>query len=147
MSNPLDDFKPAASARTQLLLAALLWTVVGALLLFFGVRWALAADIPYTAIILLLAIIAGALKAEYVLAQAAQRAIERICARGDGRCIGGFLSTRTWLLVLLMMGLGYALRHGLATRAVVGVLYVAIGTALLLAARRFWTAWYRRLPA
>jgi hypothetical protein len=146
MPNLLDDLKPAAPARAHLLLAGLLWTVVGAMLLFFGARWAVAANVPYMPAILLLAVVAGVLKAEYVLARTARRAIDRILARGDGRCIGGFLSARTWLFVLMMMGLGYALRHGLARRAVVGVIYVAIGTALLLAARRFWVAWHRYSP-
>ena len=141
MSNLLDDLKPAASARVHLFLAALLWTAVGAMLLLFGARWSLAADFPYMPAVLALAVVAGAFKSEYVLARAARRAIERIHTRGDGRCIGGFLSARTWLFVLIMMGLGYALRHGLAPRAVVGVIYVAIGTSLLLAARRFWAAW------
>ncbi len=138
------SLKPAAAARTHLLLAALLWTTVGGVLLVLGARWALAVRLWWMAPVLAMAVAVGALKAEYVLAHAARRAIERIRARGDGRCIGGFLSIRTWLFVLLMMALGYALRHGLAPKPAVGVLYVAVGTALLLAARRFWLAWLHR---
>lgn len=143
MSKRLEEFKPAASARTHLLLAALMWTVVGALLALFGARWALAADFPYAVVVLVIAAAIGVLKAEFVLVRAARRAIDRIRTRGDGRCIGGFLSIRTWLLVILMMAIGYGLRHGLAPRGIVGVIYVAIGTALLTAARRFWWAWYQ----
>jgi hypothetical protein len=141
MSNPLEDYKPAASARTQLLLAALLWTVVGAMLLFFGVRWSILAEIPYVWLLLALAITAGVFKALFILERTARRTIDRIRERGDGRCIGGFLSIRTWLFVGLMMLTGYLLRHSALPRAIVGLIYAAVGTALLVASRRLWGAW------
>ena len=46
--------KPAAKARTHLLLAALMWTIVGAMLLTVGAHWLLAA--PLWLIIPLLAL-------------------------------------------------------------------------------------------
>ncbi len=147
MADLLNRLKPAASARTHLLLAAALWTVVGSMLVLFGARWALSAGGGYMPFVLVAAVLAGAAKSELVLARTARRAISRIEARGDGRCIGGFLSVRTWLFVLLMMALGYGLRHGLLRPAVVGVIYVAIGSALVLASRRFWIAWRRYSPA
>ena len=93
-----------------------------------------------------LAIVAGALKAHFVLKRTAGRMIERIRVRGDGRCLGGFVSLPTWGFVILMMGLGYLLRHGLLPHTVVGVIYVAVGAALLLASRRIWSAWQRHQP-
>jgi hypothetical protein len=144
MSNPLEEYKPAASARTHLLLAALLWTVVGGMLLLFGMRWSIRAAIPYVWLLLALAIAAGVFKALFVLECTARRTIDRIRERGDGRCIGGFLSIRTWLFVGLMMLVGYLLRHSALPRAIVGLIYTAVGTALLVAARRLWGAWYER---
>ncbi len=143
MAGLLHRYTPAAPARVHLLLAALLWTTVGAVLLIVGARWALGAGVRYMPIVLVLAVAAGAAKAEFVLARTARRAIERIRVRGDGRCVGGFLSWRTWGFVVLMMGLGYTLRHGLLPHGVVGVIYVWVGTALLLASRRFWAALVR----
>jgi hypothetical protein len=141
MSSPLEAYKPAASARTHLLLAALLWTVVGATLLFLGFRWALLADISYAWLLLVLAVVVGVFKALFVLERTARRTIGRIRERGDGRCIGGFLSVRTWLFVGLMMLAGYLLRHSALPRAIVGLIYAAVGTALLVASRRLWGAW------
>jgi hypothetical protein len=42
-----------------------------------------------------------------------------------------------------MAAAGYLLRHGLLPRTVVGLVYVAVGAALLLASRRLWQAWHR----
>ena len=143
MLRRLKAYKPAASARLHLLLAAMMWTVVGALLLFFGVRWTWAGGSPYSGLFLAVAVVAGLLKARFVLRRAAGRTVERIRARGDGYCLGGFLSWQSWLLVLLMMAAGRLLRGGALPRAITGFLYAAVGTALLVAAHHIWSAWYR----
>ena len=143
MRQLLEGYKPAASARLHLLLAALMWTVVGALLLFFGGRWVLAEQLAYGWLLLAMAAGGGLLKAHFVLEPAAGRTIERIRSRGDGQCIGGFLSVRSWVFVVLMAAAGRYLRGELAPRIVVGLLYTGVGVGLLLAVRRLWHAWYR----
>lgn len=138
----VNQYKPAASARTRVLAAALMWTIVGGALAYFGVRWVLAGSMPLTAVLLAAAVGVGALKALYALERSARRAVDRIQKRGDDRCIGGFFSPKAWLFVVAMATLGRFLRGGLLPRPVVGLLYVAVGTALLLACRRLWSAWY-----
>ncbi|HQL55683.1 MAG TPA: hypothetical protein PLQ87_13315 [Phycisphaerae bacterium] len=138
LRSQLDVFKPAAPARVHLLLAAMLWSVVGALLAFFGGRWLLASSAPYGALLLLPAVVIGLLKARFVLDRTAARIVTRIRARGDGRCVGGFLSLPTWGFVALMSLFGYLLRHSHVPRMIVGFIYVAIGVALLVASRRIW---------
>jgi hypothetical protein len=141
----LERWKPRASGRTQLLLAAGLWTVVGSLLLAFGTRWTLRALGPLAGPLVLVPVIAaGLVKGRFVLDRAAGRIADRIAARGDGRCLGGFLSVRSWLLVALMSGVGRLLRGGLLPPAVVGPLYAAIGAGLLYSSR---IAWRRRRAA
>ena len=144
MRDRLEAYKPAASARVHLLLAATMWAVVGGFLLFFGARWGLSGRIPHGALWLAGAILAGWLKARLVLERAARRIVERIRTRGDGRCLGGFLSLRSWGFILLMVALGRFLRGGLVPRAILGLIYAGVGTALLVASRRLWYAWYRR---
>ena len=141
MGNRLDSLKPAAPARVHLLLAAALWTVVGSLLAFFGARWVLSWQVPLGLLLLALATVAALLKARFVLHKVAGRMIERIRTRGDGRCIGGFLSVRTWALVVLMATAGRLLRGSHLPRIAIGFAYAAVGLALLLASRQLWQAW------
>ena len=136
-----DSFKPAASARTHLLLAAVMWSAVGGALLFFGTRWLLAERSALTWTLLLVALLGGLLKARFILRKSARRIVQRIRARGDGRCLGGFISWKSWLLVLCMMTLGRLLRAGYLPRTCVGFLYALIGAALLTAAVSLWRAW------
>lgn len=141
MRERLDKYKPAVRASMHLFLAALTWTVVGSLLLYFGVLWAMSSSSSYRVVAIALAATVGLAKARFVLWPSAGRIIERICIRGDGRCIGGFLSIYTWAFVALMAGLGRLLRGGILPRSIIGYVYTAIGLALLVASARLWRAW------
>jgi hypothetical protein len=136
-----ERFKPRASGRVQIGLAAGLWSVVGSLLLFFGARWTLRSTTPGLGAGLVAAgVCVGLLKGRFVLDRTALRITGRIAARGDGHCAGGFLSLRSWLLVALMATAGRILRGGLLPLTVVGPLYTAIGAGLLFSSRIAWLA-------
>lgn len=135
--------KPAASARVHAFLAASMWTVVGTVLTIVGVRWVIGSSLPHAWLFVLVAAAAGILKSRFVLDRSANRAMERIQGRGDGRCVGGFFSFRAWLFVVAMACLGRILRGGLLPRYLVGLLYVLVGSALVLACRKLWAGWYR----
>ncbi len=138
----LETHKPAASQRLHLMLAASMWTIVGTLLLIFGLTWVIRSDEIPRAILIVLAVAVGVVKSRWILDRTAWRIISRIHARGDNRCVGGFLSMRTCLLVAVMASAGRWLRGGALSLCIVGPLYIAVGVALVLSARRLWIAWY-----
>jgi len=135
-----EDHKPAAAMSTHLMLAWLMWAVVGAGLAVVGMRWSWESAPALAPWIALGTVAAGALKSRVVLDGVARKVVERIQARGDGRCLGGFLSWRTWALVVLMMAGGRVLR-GTFAHGVVGPLYIVVGCALILSSRLTWRAW------
>lgn len=143
MNERLERWKPSARVRTHLLAAAGLWTVVGAGLTVVGSVWSLHGP-RWASFAVPVAVGVGLLKSWLVLDRAACRTADRIEARGDGRCLGGFLSIGTWLLVALMMTAGRILRGGLVPRHWVGLVYVAVGTALLGSSRVAWVRWRAR---
>lgn len=93
----------------------------------------------------LAAIFLGFVKARLVLRRSARKVADRIERRGDGRCIGGFLSWKTWLLVLAMILLGRALRASPLPVSIRGAVYAAVGVALLTASHLLWTRWWTAL--
>jgi hypothetical protein len=140
MSHWAESHKPAADVPMQLLLAGLTWSTVGSVMAGFGAWWLWESE-PVVALWLAVGSLAvGAVKSRLVLDRAARKIVGRICARGDGRCLGGFLSLQTWGLVILMMVAGRLLRETLA-RGIVGPLYLAVGAALCLSSRISWRAW------
>ena len=140
MTSWAERHKPAAAVATQLMLAWMMWVVVGAALAGFGARWSWQAAPGIAPWLAAGAVMIGIVKSRFVLDRAARRVVERISVRGDGRCLGGFLSLRTWGLVILMMAAGRLLRGSLA-RGIIGPLYIAVGTALCFSARVSWRAW------
>lgn len=136
----LETYKPAAPARMHLLLAAVLWSTVGGALLIAGIRWLLLGWSAVTPLLLLAALTGGVLKSRFVLRQKARKIVQRIQTRGDGRCLGGFISPAGWLMVLAMVGLGRLLRYGFLPLTLVAFIYVMIGTALVSASLAIWRA-------
>jgi len=139
----VDRLKPAAPARRHLLLAAAMWSAVGTGLAVVGTVWTLRAPHPMSPWLLPIAAVLGWLKARLILDRAGRRIVDRIEVRGDGRCLGGFLSLRSWALVAAMIVGGRLLRAGGVDLHLVGLLYVLVGTGLLVASRIPWRAWYR----
>lgn len=133
-----ETHKPAAPARVHLFLATLMWSVVGTVLLVTGVIWTAKLGWPTASFLLCAGALGGLLKSRLILNRAARRIGTRIMARGDGRCIGGVLSVRSWALVACMAGAGRLLRAQFAWIPALGALYVAIGIALLVSSRVVW---------
>jgi hypothetical protein len=144
MDNWKEKFKPAASARVHLLLAALMWSLVGTGLLSAGLYWSLRTGTAHLGLVLAAAAGLGLAKGHFMLNRTAGRIVDRIRHRGDGRCVGGFVSWRTWIFIASMMALGIILRHSPLPRRVVGFIYVAVGIALIAGAVTLWRALYRR---
>ena len=141
MTGWLEAHKPGASVRVHLVLAALMWTGVGSTMLVVGVCWASEGRMAVTLWLLAAAAAIGVAKSRWILDPAAGRIVERILTRGDGRCLGGFLSVRSWLLVGFMIVLGRVLRSFVLAGTAAGLLYVVVGVALVVSSRLMWRAW------
>ena len=144
MTDLFERWKPAASARAHVLTAALLWTCVGIGLSVAGVRWCVQATSKPVFGLLIGGVLIGVFKGKVALSRTAAKSAARIARRGDGTCLGGFLSWKSWVFVLAMMGLGIFLRHSAVPRWILGVLYTAVGVALLWGSRVYWAEWSRK---
>lgn len=141
MSHWAERHKPVAAASTQLMMAWLMWAVVGAGLTLFGATYLLKVSPGAAPWLAGAAVVIGVIKSRLVLDGAARRVVARIRERGDGKCLGGFMSWGSWALVLVMMGAGRLLRGAGPLRIIVGPLYIAVGVALLVSSRLSWRAW------
>jgi hypothetical protein len=153
-----DRFTPRAGVRVQMFAAAIMWLVGLSFLLVRGVLFIFApgnnVDHPpahwVIMPIIVVAIVIGMLKARYILIKYADKAIARIQHRGHA-CFFGFFGWTSWLFIGVMMGGGIALRssplvHYSWGLELLSVLYIAVGTALLIADRIFWLSALRSMP-
>lgn len=130
-------FKPGVNRRAHLILSALLWTVVGVILMCRGGVW-LSLEKKFYYIIP--AIFVGTVKTLFVLDKSAKKSIERILKLADGSCLGAVYSIKTWMLIISMICLGFIIRGLNIPREIIGGLYITIGWALFFASRSAWFA-------
>ncbi len=138
LPNLFKRLKPGGSTSSHLLLAASLWTVIGAGLICRGTIWLVGSGNVW---LIFPAALLGTLKSLFILDKSARKSIDRIRLLADGSCLGGVYSIKTWALVVLMMLLGYLLRRLSVSTELLGFLYVGIGWALILSSRVGWSAW------
>jgi hypothetical protein len=140
--------------RVQKLLAASLWTAVGIGLSAAGVFWMFGGFGALWATLLAVPMIAlGFVKGRFILDKMAKKAVVRIADRGPDAPWWGFYPLRTWVLIAVMMGSGILLRTAIPAIfygghapaiyfAYVGLLYLAVGVALIHASRTWWAAFF-----
>lgn len=138
----LRRLKPGVSRSVHLFAAPLIWTAVGIMLMERGLGWM---GLHVTLRLLLIALLVGTAKSLTVLDRAAKKGLWRIMGFSDRTCIGAVYPWKTWLLVVLMMAFGIALRRLAHPGVFLGAIYFAIGWALLLSSRHGWAQWLQWL--
>lgn len=134
--------EPAVSRRTLLLSAGLVWALAGVLLAARAMAWFLPAGsravVPGA-----LALLAGLIKSRYIFSPLARRNVQRLLSLSPHKeriCVFAFQAWRSYLLVAVMMGMGFALRLSPVPRIWLAVLYLAVGVGLFLSSFCYWPA-------
>ncbi|MHB9131669.1 MAG: hypothetical protein ACYDBB_11350 [Armatimonadota bacterium] len=133
------------SRRQHMLIAALIWILVGAMITVRGILWVLADDHTHRllAIIIPLAVILGIIKGVALLSKSASRVTARIHTLEERSPVWKIYSPSMYLLVGGMMGLGVACRWAgphLHIVGIIGALYLVVGIALIAGSRTYWQA-------
>ena len=136
------------SRQQHLWIAAAIWTLVGAGLLVMGaVFWF---HLPYLGFLDWqhlgwgsLALTVGLAKGKLILDRTANRVIDRVETLAEPnpcKSVLQMFGVKTILLILAMMGIGIVLRLAGVSFEIRGLIYLAVGTALLWSCRRYWLA-------
>lgn len=137
----LTRLKPGASVNVHLFTAGLIWSIVGLFLMSNGYLLISLAGRVWFAIP---ALGLGTVKSFVLLDRVARKNILRILHFENGTCLGSVYSYKSWILVLLMIGLGRFLRAAVLPGEYVGVLYLAVGWGLFFSSRLMWQARFIR---
>lgn len=133
------SLKPAVKKQVHLLLAGLLWTIMGVVLLGRGVSYIHFGGSSY--ILIFVGIILGFIKSYLILDKSIRRGLVRIESLPKGSCIGAVYSFKTWCLILFMAVSGILLRHSSLPASYLAVFCCTIGWSLLFSSRLGWRSW------
>ncbi|WP_232432150.1 hypothetical protein [Chamaesiphon minutus] len=139
---------PGLNRQQHLLIAAAIWILVGTGLLIMGcIFWF---HFPYLGFVDKehigfgsLALVVGLLKGKFVLEKTAVRTIERANALTETNPVKSIIQMfggKTIALILAMMGIGIILRAAGVSFEIRGLIYIAVGTALLWSCQRYLVA-------
>ncbi|MBW1670067.1 MAG: hypothetical protein JRJ43_05880 [Deltaproteobacteria bacterium] len=142
--NWLEAHKPVAPVRAHVFLVALMWTVVGLFLFVRGAVNMMSLPGSVSPWWLVVAAFIGVLKGRLIFDKTAKRVVSRTLGREGDRCLGGFLSLKSWGMILFMVFLGMSLRVSPLPGVLVWGVYVAVGAGLFFSSRLFWMEWIRQ---
>ena len=137
---------PAAKREVLVLTAGLVWSAVGLWLIATAVRWIIPFESGYSLSWLIVGGAAGVVIYRYGFSRLAATNISRIFLQAPGKdkvCLFSFQNTKSYFIIIIMICLGYLLRHLPVSKVYIVPVYSAIGLALLLSSLNY----YRRLRA
>lgn len=130
-------WKPGVPKSALLLIAGTIWIGVGIMLDGLSYSWLR----TETTIHVLLAVVFGFVCALVVhhfgFLRIVDRNLARILPMEGKRCIFSFMPWKSYILIVIMVMLGFLLRHSPIPKIYLAVLYIGIGTALILSSVRY----------
>ncbi len=132
--------------KISLIIVGVIWLLVGIGLSIAGTRWISGLSFgPMMIIFLSLSVAIGLLKGKFVLKKVALKYYKRADVIQFGKnnmsLLFGWvqvLGVKGFILIGLMMAMGSFLRHSNLDRPLLGILYLAVGIALVYASKIFF---------
>ena len=140
----LHRLNPVVSKKWLLVLAGLMWTGVGVMLLSLAFGWLTTA--PSLVMLSLGVLGVGLSIAVYRLGflKAAQENIARIWNGADRACLFSFQAWKSYLIIVVMMTGGILLRNSPLPKPYLAVLYTAIGGGLFITSFHYYAHFYQK---
>lgn len=136
--NWLTRFNPALPKKWLLILAGVMWSGVGILLLSLAFNW-LAHPFATTSFWLgLLGVTISLAVNRWMFSGLAGKNIQRILAYQDKACVFSFQAWKSYLIIVVMMSGGILLRHSAFPKPYLAVVYAAIGGGLFQASLAYY---------
>ncbi len=133
----MEKWKPGVSKEVLLFLAGILWLMVGIMLDGRAYSW-LRIESQGPALAALAAGFAASMVIHHFgFLRIVDRNLGRILPMEGKRCVFSFMPLKSYVLIMIMVAMGLALRHSAFPKLYLSVLYIGIGTALILSSTRY----------
>jgi hypothetical protein len=133
----LEDFNPAVDKKILVLLAGAMWCGVGIMLVMFAVSWLTAYKGTGTILFYLCGFVAAMPIHHFGFLKIADKNLSRLLPLTQKKCVFSFMTWKSYIIVLIMVSMGIALRHSAIPKQYLSILYNGIGLALFLSGIRY----------
>jgi len=136
-------WKPALNKRFLILIAGMMWIGVGVMLDTFAVSWLIHFGKKTGYYFLGAGLLAALIIHHFGFLKIVDKNLGRISLMKGKPCAFSFMSWKSYLLVTVMVSVGILLRHSNIPKHYLSVLYIGIGTALILSSIRYFRNTFR----
>jgi hypothetical protein len=134
----LKRFTPSVDKKILVLLAGIMWCGVGIMLISFAVSWLSVCTVREQVLFYSIGFLAAMPIHHFGFLRIADKNLNRLLPLTEKRCLFSFMTWRSYLIVLVMVSMGIALRHSAIPKRYLSVLYNGIGLALFLSGIRYF---------
>lgn len=143
MNPSLIKLKPAVSKKWLIASAGLMWSTVGLMLCRLAYHW-LASDLSgvWEAVFGGCGLAAAVGVYYFGFSKIAKKNIDRLCLFPEKACFFAFQAWKSYLIILVMIIMGYVLRHSTVRKDYLAIVYITVGGALFLSSFHYYgTLW------
>ncbi len=138
MDHKLEKFDPVVDKRFLVAISGFVWSIVGITLCNLAVSWLLPEATDQKALLFGLA---GAVLAllihHFGFLRLVDSNISRIRSKKDKVCFFSFQPWKSYLIIVIMVAMGIALRHSSLPKPYLSIIYIGFGGAMILSSIRY----------
>jgi len=131
-------FNPVVDKKVLIVMAGLMWCGVGIMLIHYAVSWLSLCRGNEQVLFYSFGFLAAMPIHHFGFLKIADKNINRILPETEKRSPFSFMTVKSYLIVLVMVSMGIALRHSAIPKKYLSVLYNGIGLALFLSGIRYF---------
>ncbi len=135
--SPLEAWKPGVPKRVLPLIAGSVWIGVAVMLNWLSYSWLRAESRDSAFLVLLIGFVGALVIHHFGFLRLVDKNLARIIPMEGRRCVFSFMPWKSYVLIMVMIFMGFLLRHSPIPKLYLAGLYTAIGTALLLSSVRY----------
>ena len=130
-------WKPGVPKNTLLLIAGMMWIGIGIMLDSFSYSWLRLETQAHVLFVVAIGFICALVIHHFGFLRIVDRNLARILPMKGKRCVFSFMPWKSYILIAVMVVIGVLLRHSPIPKLYLAVLYIGIGTALVLSSVRY----------
>jgi len=139
----LAKLNPSVDKKILILLAGLMWCGVGIMLVTFAITWLNRYNGTGHWIFYVCGFLAAMPIHHFGFLKIADKNLKRLLPLTEKNCVFSFMTWRSYIIVLIMVSMGIALRHSPIPKQYLSILYNGIGLALFLSGIRYFRFFFR----
>lgn len=133
----IEKYKPGVPKSTLLLVGGLLWILIGIMLDSLAYSWLRIERHDHALWAAVIGFGASLVIHHFGFLRIVDRNLNRILPMQGRRCVFSFMPWKSYILVAVMIALGFFLRHSPLPKLYLAAVYIGIGTALILSSIRY----------